>query len=71
MKGLYYKSCSHVFHFIMCLLTGFLWIIVWLACAVHVSRHNTWVARQREREQHEEQIELLRQIAAQNAGKQG
>lgn len=71
MKSYHYKSCSHVVHFILSILTGGFWLPIWLAFGVHVSRHNSWVARQREREQHEEQIELLRQIAAQNAGKQG
>ncbi|QDP50255.1 MAG: hypothetical protein Tp178MES00d2C33159851_45 [Prokaryotic dsDNA virus sp.] len=70
MKSYHYKSCSHVAHLIMTFLTGGLWILIWVACAVHVSRHNAWVARQRERENHEETTELLRTIAAQGATKE-
>jgi hypothetical protein len=43
----------------MCLLTGFLWSIIWLACAVSVSRHN----RRVDASQRNEQLELLRRIA--------
>lgn len=54
-----YKSCSHVFHFIMCLLTGFIWCVIWIACAASVARHN----RRVDASQCNEQIELLRRIA--------
>lgn len=70
MKSYHYKSCSHVLHFCMCLLTGFVWGIVWLACAVHVSRHNAWVSRKRASEAHEETTELLRTIAANGVTKE-
>lgn len=64
MKSYHYKSCSHVLHAIVSILF-FPWLIVWLACAVHVSRHNSWVTRKRASEAHEEQLDLLRTIAAQ------
>lgn len=66
MKNLYYKKCSHLLHLIVTII--FIpWVVVWFACAVRVSRHNEMVARQRQMVNHEEQVELLRLIAAQRA----
>jgi len=45
----------------------FLWVIVWFACAVHVSRHNAAMTRIREDRKHEEQMTLLRLMEARQA----
>jgi hypothetical protein len=54
-----YKSCSHVGHLVMTFLTGGLWLLVWVWCAVSVSRHN----KQVDAAKSNEQLELLRRIA--------
>jgi len=69
MRSYHYKSCSHVIHFLVSIFI-WPWAIVWLACAVHVSRHNAWVSRKRATEAHEETTELLRTIAANGVTKE-
>lgn len=53
-----YKSCSHVFHFLITILF-WPWLLVWIACAASVARHN----RRVDASQRNEQLELLRRIA--------
>lgn len=42
-----YKYTSHVFHFIMSILTGGLWLWVWLIVGLTNAQHNKKVDRQR------------------------
>lgn len=52
------RNTWHVLHLVMCFLTGFLWSIIWLACAVSNSRHNAAIDRI-EQKRHNELIEQL------------
>lgn len=47
---MYYKETAHIFHLIMCLLTGFIWIPVWACCALSNSQHNKMVERMENRQ---------------------
>lgn len=42
-----YKYTSHVFHFIMSILTGGLWLWVWLIVGLSNAQHNKKIDRER------------------------
>lgn len=52
------KHTSHLGHFIMCLLTGFIWVPIWIWCAASNAKYN----RDIEFQQRQRQIAVLERL---------
>ena len=37
------RYTSHIAHFILCILTGFIWLPIWVLCGLCNMRHNSKV----------------------------
>lgn len=53
------NTFSHFIHIILCLLTGFLWIPVYILCIISAGNSK----RKRDERRKDEELELLREIA--------
>lgn len=56
---------SHVIHFILTLLTGFLWLPVWIICSLCAGSSN----RKKAERKKDEELSLLRELVNNSKGK--
>lgn len=58
------SGLAHFVHFVLTLLTGFVWLPIWIICAICCGSGQ----KKREMAMKKEELELLRIIAKQNKG---
>ena len=52
------SGIAHFVHFVLTLLTGFVWLPIWIICAICIGSGR----KKREMDMNKEQLELLRQL---------